>query len=377
MIPFQDFGIIPGLTFLEPGQAEKTATATVNAGDKGIFYTVQIPDELEGEELTAISFLVSTRTGTPSADLRLETDDPSTGKPTGTLAWAGADKNFALDAGGSTQTITLNTSGTVTAGIYHVCLVPPSSGTTPDGSNNYNITTGITNQRIFSVPQMVTGQATSGLTTTGGRSNYAVISAGTQNSPPMLGFHFASGKTWSPTFGMRATNSTTSGGDVGGDTLRGNKLTLPISYDVKGLLFYSLDSYSNVVDGLEARFYLGNATTPFATRQGIRIIQLNSATTVRHFFAFSSSVRLEQDQSYRVMLACSTGAMRLRLYRAYDTLCMPFNGNCHQTRSTDGGASWSDANSDFVVPMDLVGTPVSEGGSNIVIPVPQGLGGLV
>jgi hypothetical protein len=258
----------------------------------------------------------------------------------------------------------------------HVCFVPPSAGTAPDTSNTYNLTTSVTNQRPFSAPPMVTGQATSGLTTTGGRENFAVISQGTLNSPPMLGFTFASGKTWSTILGIRATNSSTSGADVGGDTLRGNKLTLPNSYDVNGLIFYAID-LSTVIDGLEARFYEGDETTPFATRQGSRLIQTNSSTSVRHFFPFSTPVRLNQGQSYRVMLACSTGSLRLRLSRSFDPAFLPFDGNYHQTRSTDGGATWSDANSDFVIQMDLVGTPVSEGGSNIVIPIPQGLGGLV
>jgi hypothetical protein len=361
MLPFENEAIFPGITFIEPGQAEKTGSSVVNAGDKGIFYSVYFPKELIGEILQSVTFQGQTLTGSPSADLRIETDDPATAKPTGTLAWAGARANFAIGALSAAQTVSLDTPGEITeAGIKHVCFVPPSAGTTPDGSNTYNIITSIANQRPFGASPLIWGQAASGLTTTGGRENFTISSTGTLYTPPMLGFTFQSGKTWSPILGLRATNSSTSGADVGGNTLRGNKITLNFAADIGGIVAYYMDSGSTLVEGLEVRFYEGDATTPFATRSYGRIPHTNSGTTFRLFVPFDSTVRMEANQSYRVMLACAAGSFRLRLGRAFDPAFLPYDGNFHQTRSTDNGATWSDANADFAVLMDLAGTPVAE-----------------
>jgi hypothetical protein len=319
-------------------------TNYVNASDRGYMYTVVPP---ETKTCTGVIYRVLDRNGAPSADVRIETISTSDAKPTGTLAWTNATATVAIGNDLTINTVTLTASGTWNAGVpLAVVFAPPSSGTTPDFSNVYNLNQGYNNSVMDAIHPSNVGAANSGLTTSGGRSNFTL----NQVTMPIIAITYDDGTAYAPNYGLWRTSEKVIG--IVGNTYKGVKVTLDHDFEMVGLEMF-LNRSGSMTDFTLRVF--DDTNTEIATKS-YNFLDILISGYNKCFFPFASSVSLEGGRAYRIVVS-GTGANTFEIFygETIDSRCLPFGGNYHLCTTTNAGSTWDDTNTTLMPLFQLRG----------------------
>jgi len=325
-------------------------TANLNGTGEGLAFSVLPPNV--SSPLAAIWFYQTANTLTPNMDIRIETDDGN-GKPSGTLVHANLTKTYTVTAGAGWKRVAFDTPASIsfTGPPIWVMFAPASSGTVYDASNHvtiqrYGELSGAITYTALKMPERHL-VATSGITTTGGRSNL-VTNGNTATHNPIVILEYANGSAYSPTLGVGTAKTSV----VLSSTKRyGITFTPQRDCYLYGAKLTHIRSLGSTAD---YHYQLRNVTTGqivwTATPYGDGSIEANADTVV--FFATPSAhhtTRLNANQKYRLEIwqGSTSGTHTYYYHDVNSTLAsalLPMNGTYFYAESTDSGDNWTEYN---------------------------------
>lgn len=297
--------------------------------------------------LAKVNFRTTGITGSPTCTVRIETN--SSGRPSGTLAWANATKTGVAVVSGWQTEIALTATGTLTAGTLYHLVISNDAGTPASNYFNVNDTSQLEGAANNSAPYLLSGEhwpasfdGASWTTRSGVGPIYMLVS--NDATPVRLG---------QPVDGssIDTMSSTT--------TYYGVKFTAPATGTISGFNFEHLPNGTptltyRVYDSSDTLLASGSAPDGGAVMSGRQ----------HAYVTFGTSVSVTAGQSYRVVLSDSTGTDRLESISAPSSpdyrLIHPVLQIAQWTQGSAG--SWTDTSGKLPMAFGIVMDSISTGG---------------
>lgn len=310
----------------------------------------------ESFTLAKVNFNVGGKTGSPTFSVRIETD--SSGRPSGTLAWANATATGnAIAANGWVGETALVASGTVSPGTLYHLVIANDSGT--PASNNFNVVDQTQDYQTTGAADLTCEEWTASFNGTTWSTRFGGIFALIDGSGV-----FRMGQPFDGGDNIQTLSSTTA---------YGVRFTAPVSGNLFGGIVGHLPNSG--IGTVTAKLYdtsdtlLGTATLSSGT--GVLL-----PGRVVAFFCFDSgAVAITSGTDYRLVFNDSGSADRLEYNTVGQTSAPdyrsvnPLTQTVKWTQGTTG--SWTDTTGKLPCCLQLVMSSVSAGGSSSVIVVEE------